>query len=81
MTLASPGVCPSSALLSHWPMHGPQAFARTVAPKASKSAKRPSRSMGALTCSEPGVMRSLDFAVRPLAVASRAMLAALVMSS
>ena len=37
--------------------------------------------MVARTCSEPGVMSSGALAVSPLARASRAMLAALVMSS
>ena len=48
---------------------------------ASRSASRPSRSMVARTCSEPGVMRSWVLAVRPLAEAWRAMEAARVMSS
>ena len=45
----------------HWPMHGPQAFASTVAPIASRSASSPSRSMVARTCSEPGVIISGAF--------------------
>jgi hypothetical protein len=43
----------------HWPMHGPQALASTVAPIASRSAIWPSRSMVASICSEPGVIRGL----------------------
>ena len=53
----------------HWPIHGPHALASTVAPMASRSARRPSRSMVARTCSEPGVISSSHFAVRPLAAA------------
>ena len=48
----------------HWPMHGPHTFASTVAPIASRSASRPSRSMVARTCSEPGVMSSGVFTRR-----------------
>src|SRR2546423_9933577 len=66
---------------SHWPMHGPHALASTVPPMASRSASRPSRSMVARTCSEPGVMRSCVLARRPLADAWRASDAARVMSS
>ena len=65
----------------HWPMHGPQALASTVAPTASRSASRPSRSIVARICSEPGVTSSSVFAVRPLAEAWRAIDAARVMSS
>ena len=65
----------------HWPMHGPQALASTVAPTASRSASRPSRSIVARICSEPGVISSSVFAVRPLADAWRAIDAARVMSS
>ena len=39
----------------HCPMHGPQAFASTVAPIASSARSWPSRSIVARTCSEPGV--------------------------
>ena len=53
----------------HWPMHGPHALARTVAPMASRSASRPSRSIVARTCSEPGVIMSGAFTVMPFAVA------------
>ena len=65
----------------HWPMHGPQALASTVPPIASRSASRPSRSMVARTCSEPGVMSSSVLAVMPCAAATRAIDAARVMSS
>ena len=71
----------SMSVRSHWPMHGPQALASTVAPMASRSASRPSRSIVARTCSEPGVTSSWVFAVRPFADAWRAIDAARVMSS
>ena len=76
--LASPSV---TSVRSHCPMHGPQALASTVAPMASKSARRPSRSMVARTCSLPGVISSSVWQVSPFSAAWRAMLAALVMSS
>ena len=71
-----------AATRSHWPMHGPQALASTVAPMASRSAIRPSRSMVARICSDPGVIsRSVfDLAARA-ADAWRATDAARVMSS
>ena len=62
-------------------MHGPQAFANTVAPIASRSASRPSRSIVARICSEPGVISNSVFALRPFEAANRATLAARVMSS
>ena len=62
-------------------MHGPQALASTVAPTASRSASRPSRSIVALICSDPGVTSNSVFACRPLAAAWRAIEAARVMSS
>ena len=65
----------------HWPMHGPQALARTVAPIASRSASSPSRSIVARTCSEPGVISSSHLAVSPAAAACRAIDATRVMSS
>ena len=65
----------------HCPMHGPHAFASTVAPIASRSASRPSRSIVARTCSEPGVMSSGVFTFRPAAFACRATCAARPMSS
>lgn len=34
-------------------MHGPQALARTVPPTFSNISSKPSRSMVALTCSDP----------------------------
>ncbi len=78
MTLVSPS---ATSERFHWPMQGPQALASTVAPMASRSASRPSRSMVARTCSEPGVTSSGVRAFRPWAEACRARLAARVMSS
>ena len=49
----------------HWPMQGPQALASTVAPTASRSASRPSRSIVARICSEPGVTSSSVLAFNP----------------
>ena len=76
-----PGLCSVSSDRSHWPMHGPQALAKTTAPRASKSAKRPSLVIVALTCSDPGVIKSRHLALIPNAAASLAIEAALVMSS
>ena len=74
--------CPGSmSSRCHWPMHGPHAFASTVAPIASRSASRPSRSMVARICSEPGDTSSGVFTRSPAAAAWRAMLAARPMSS
>ncbi|CAB4614203.1 unannotated protein [freshwater metagenome] len=66
---------------SHWPMHGPHALARTVAPIASRSASNPSRSIVARICSEPGVISNSVFAFKPFDAAKRATDAARVMSS
>src|SRR3979409_2344890 len=71
----------SRSVRSHWPMHGPQAFASTVPPMASRSASNPSRSIVARTCSDPGVMGSCPLDRSPLADAGRAIEAARVMSS
>ncbi len=62
-------------------MHGPHALASTVAPIASRSASRPSRSIVARTCSDPGVTSSWVLARRPCAAACRAIDAARAMSS
>jgi hypothetical protein len=75
------GVAGSMSGGDHWPMQGPQALASTSPPMASRSASRPSRSMVARTCSEPGVMSSFVLARSPLAAAWRAIDAARVMSS
>ncbi len=62
-------------------MHGPQALASTVAPTASRSPSRPSRSTVARTESDPGVTRRGVRTFSPRAVAWRATLAARLMSS
>src|SRR5687768_11940678 len=62
-------------------MHGPHEFDSTTAPSFSKSASRPSRAIVARTCSLPGEINSLVFAVIPCASAWRAIDAARVMSS
>ena len=51
--------------LRHWPMHGPHAFANTVAPEASSSAICPSRWIVAWTASEPGVTSRSTAPFRP----------------
>ena len=65
----------------HCPIHGPQAFARTVAPIASRSFKYPSLSIVALVISDPGVTISGTFDLSPFLAASLAIKAALPMSS
>ena len=65
----------------HCPIHGPQAFASTVAPIASKSFKYPSLSIVALVCSDPGVTIKGTFDFNPFFAASRAINAALPISS
>ena len=63
----------STSFRSHWPIHGPQAFASTLAPIASRSPNKPSRSMVARTCSEPGEIKKGTRVFKPLAFACRAM--------
>ncbi len=65
----------------HWPMQGPQALARTVPPTLEKISRRPSRSMVARICSEPGVMVKGTLALMPAAKACLATDAARCMSS
>ncbi len=65
----------------HWPMQGPQALARTVAPTASSFASWPSRSIVALTCSEPGVINSGVFSRNPFPAICSAMAAIFSISS
>ncbi len=60
---------------------GRRRIAARSTPMASRSASRPSRSMVARTCSEPGVTSKGVRARRPLDAAWRAMLAARLMSS
>src|SRR3954471_21578127 len=62
-------------------MHGPQALASTVAPMASRSCRRPSRSIVALTRSEPGVTSKGVFTCIPARAAWRAIDAVREMSS
>ncbi len=49
----------------HWPIQGPQAFARTVAPICSKVSMNPSRFMVLKIRSDPGVTRKDVFAFSP----------------
>jgi hypothetical protein len=65
----------------HWPMQGPQAFASTTAPIASKSSIWPSRWIVRWICSEPGVTHSGVRARTPAARAWRATSAARSRSS
>ena len=65
----------------HWPMHGPQAFAKIFAPSFSKTSRYPSRSTVNLTCSEPGVTVKDDWALNPASFACFAIEAALEISS
>ena len=69
------------SILFHMPMQGPHAFAKIVPPKSLKFWSCPSRSMVALTCSEPGVIVNCDFDLSPLLIACFAMLVALSISS
>ena len=78
ITLTSPS---ATSLRDHWPMHGPQALASTVAPASSKIPSSPSRAMVARICSEPGVTSSGACTFNPCATAPDTMLAARVMSS
>src|SRR5206468_4612139 len=65
----------------HWPMHGPQALARTTPLMSLSDCICPSRSMVARTCSEPGVTRNGTAVFRPCAFACSATSAARLMSS
>jgi len=65
----------------HWPMHGPQAFASTVAPMLSSASIWPSRRIVSSTVVLPGVTMSGDFVFSPAAAAWRASEAARSMSS
>jgi hypothetical protein len=69
------------SLRFHWPMQGPQALARTVAPISDRVAIWPSRSMVASICSEPGVTHRVVLAEAPTVMAWRATSAAREMSS
>ena len=65
----------------HWPMHGPQALARTTPLMSFSDCICPSRSMVARTCSEPGVTRNGTAVFKPCALACSATSAARLMSS
>ena len=71
----------SAPSLSHIPIQGPQAFAKTVAPILLNVSKNPSLSIVNLTCSEPGVIVKCDFNSKPFSVTCLAKLTALLMSS
>ena len=58
-----------TSCLSHWPMQGPQALANTMPPAFSKAEIKPSRSIVARTCSEPGVIVNLLFNSAPCSAA------------
>ena len=75
------GVPLATSWRSHWPMHGPQALARTVPPAFSKMPSWPSRAMVARTCSEPGVTVNLALKSRPWSSASWVIEADRLMSS
>ena len=65
----------------HWPIHGPQAFAKTVAPISFRESICPSRSIVPLICSDPGVTSKGILDLIPLDFACSAKLAALDISS
>ncbi len=65
----------------HWPMHGPQALARTTAPMSRSVPSCPSRSVVARMRAEPGVTKSAVLAESPCARACAATAAARVRSS
>ena len=65
----------------HWPMQGPHALARTVAPASSKSLTKPSFSMFTCTALEPGVTKNGILYLSPAASAWRVRLAHFAMSS
>ena len=62
--------------LSHWPIHGPHAFVKIWDSKSSKILIKPSLSAVNLTCSEPGLIPSLDFIFRLFFLAWKAIEAA-----
>lgn len=55
----------ATSVLSHCPIQGPQALARTDPPTFSKASITPSRWMVARTCSDPGVMVKSDLVLSP----------------
>jgi hypothetical protein len=74
------GASAPSGARRHWPMHGPHAFASTVAPISRSERSCPSRSRVARICSEPGVTRNAARALTPWARACSATSAARLMS-
>ena len=73
--------CFSAPILSHIPIHGPHAFAKTVAPICANISKKPSLSMVYLTSSLPGVMVNSAFVFKPFSATCFARLAARLISS
>mmetsp|Transcript_21668 Transcript_21668/g.54538 ORF Transcript_21668/g.54538 Transcript_21668/m.54538 type:complete len:229 (-) Transcript_21668:40-726(-) len=65
----------------HWPIQGPHELDSTVPPTLAKISMRPSRSMVARICSEPGLMVKGTLALMPASRACLAMEAARDMSS
>jgi aconitate hydratase len=65
----------SSECLSHCPIHGPQAFAKTTPPISSNTLNKPSLFTVYLTCSLPGVIVKSLFTLRFLSIACFAILA------
>ena len=78
MVFFSPLSAPS---LSHWPIHGPQAFENTLAPMLLNILIKPSLSIVYLTCSDPGVIVYFDLAIILLSKACLAIDEALDISS
>lgn len=79
MAFVSPFETPSVRF--HWPIHGPQALARTVPPAEEKVSKVESRASVARICSLPGVMKKSAFGSNPAADACLTRSSALVISS
>ncbi|MNE76852.1 hypothetical protein D3C80_1731130 [compost metagenome] len=71
----------SAPSLSHIPIHGPQAFAKTVAPILWKVSIKPSLSIVERTTSEPGVIVNCDFVFKFLSATCLANEAAREISS
>ena len=78
MAFVSPFNTPSVRL--HWPIHGPQALAKTVPPAEEKVSKVESRASVARICSLPGVMKTSAFGFKPAADACLMMFSARVIS-
>ena len=78
MAFVSPFKTPSVRF--HWPIHGPQAFARTVPPAEENVSNVESRASVARICSLPGVTKKSAFSSKPAADACLTMSSALVIS-